>query len=418
MTENSEAACYEAIIHLLSGPGSIFASRNSHLPPVDWVAPESVDWEQLWQIANRERVVPLLYRATRRMADLPDWWQERCRAEYQKTGILNTLRFRELSALLADLRLAGLKIIVLKGVALVELIYGNPALRPMVDLDLLIHKDDVRQAIDIFAGRGYRVHGHEIAIGSTLAYENEVALRKETLHGWQIELHWGLFDSPYYQSHLPEDEWWRTSIALTINGEPAFCLSPEWTLIHLCGHLTFHHHGEGLLWWHDLAALLQMYESEINWDYVITQVQAADVVLPLKEILPRLETEWGVSIAPEITARLQGTMPKPEEIEMNRVLAGRGLSPGQRMLIDVRGFRSWHERFRFFVHNLFPSAAYMDARYDIAHPVTRPFYYVYRWLLGFSGVFRDFLYHRIALGGKNAGGFRSSHPSRPREKSE
>jgi len=409
MTGNSTAAHYETIIRLLVGPGSIFASRDNHLPHANWVTPESIDWEQLWQIANRERVAPLLYQATRGMADLPGWWQARCRAAYQKTGILNTLRFRELSDLLADLRSAGLETIVLKGAALIELIYGNPALRPMVDLDLLLHKHDISRAIELFAGRGYRVHGHEIAIGSTLAYENEVALRKETLYGWQIELHWGLFDSPYYQNHLPEDEWWRTSVDLTISGEPVLCLSPEWTLIHLCGHLTFHHHGEGLLWWHDLAVLLLMYGSRIDWDYAITQAQAADMVLPLKNILPRLEAEWGVPVAPEIAERLQGIVPKPEEIEMNQVLAGRILSPGQRMLIDAKGFGSWRERVRFLVHNLFPSVAYMDARYDIAHPATRPFYYIYRWLLGLSGVVRDFSNRRAAPRSEDVGGTHSDH---------
>lgn len=408
-------AAFEMIIRLLVSLGSV---HDNHLSSTARVVPESIDWEQVWQIADRERVVPLLYQATQRMTGLPDWWQGRCRAEYQKTGILNTLRFRELSTLLADLRSAGLEAIVLKGAALAELIYGNPALRPMVDLDLLLHKHDISQAIELFAGRGYQVVGHEIAAGSTLAYENEVALRKETSYGWQIELHWSLFDSPYYQSRLPGDEWWDTSVALTISGEPALCLSPEWTLIHLCGHLTFHHHGEGLLWWHDLAALLRMYGSKIDWDYVITQAQAADMVLPLKETLPHLETEWEVPIAPEIAERLWGIVPGPEEIEINQVLTGRILSPGQRMLIDARGFGSWHEKAGFLVHNLFPSTAYMDARYDIAHPAARPFYYIYRWLLGLSGVVRDFSNRRAAPRGEDAGGTRSDHSPHSRERIE
>lgn len=174
MTGNPTAAYYETIIRLLVGSGSSFTSRDNHLLPVDWATPESVDWEHVWQIANRERVVPLLYQTTRRMTELPAWWQERCRAEYQKTGILNTLRFRELSGLLADLRSAGLETIVLKGAALIELIYGNPALRPMIDLDLLLHKQDIPQAIELFAGRGYQVFGHEIATGSTLSNLSQV----------------------------------------------------------------------------------------------------------------------------------------------------------------------------------------------------------------------------------------------------
>lgn len=88
------------------------------------------------------------------------------------------------------------------------------------------------------------------------------------------------------------------------------------------------------------------------------------------------------------------------------------------MLIDARGFGSWHEKAGFLVHNLFPSAAYMDARYDIAYPATRPFYYIYRWLLGLSGVVRDFSNRRAALRGEDAGGTRSDHSPHSRERIE
>jgi hypothetical protein len=66
------------------------------------------------------------------------------------------------------------------------------------------------------------------------------------------------------------------------------------------------------------------------------------------------------------------------------MIAGR--PPGARLLLDARAINSWPERAKFIYHNLVPSAAYMEQRYQIKHPSLRPFYYFYRWLIGLYGL--------------------------------
>lgn len=390
----SPAAAREFVIRLLLLADN--STSHSHIEASspkrnDWVADAEVDWEQVWEVAASERVAPLLYRATRGVDSIPEWWRERCRAAYHETGILNTLRLQELKTLLSDFKTAGLDVILLKGAALIELVYGNPALRPMVDLDFLVRRQDVDVALAVFDRREYRKAGNEIARGSTLAYENEALLQKEASYGWQVELHWHLFDSPYYQRRLSESEWWRTAVSMTVEGEDALCLSPEWTMIHLCGHLIFHHQGRGLLWWNDLAELVRMKKGDIHWDYVMTQVRAARMILPLQNIIPVLATTWRAPIPEEVTNRLQSIAPEQEEVELFQAMTGDRFSPGHRLLVDVKGLGSPREKARFLMHNVFPSTTYMDSRYSIRHPAARPFYYVYRWVLGLSGMVRDSL---------------------------
>ncbi len=390
----SPDAAREFVIRLLLLGGNRTSHSHIEAPTPkrnDWVADAAVDWELVWEVAASERVAPLLYRATRGVDSIPEWWRERCRAAYHETGILNTLRLQELKTLLSDFRTAGLDVILLKGAALIELVYGNPALRPMVDLDFLVRREDVDVALAVFDRREYRKSGNEIARGSTLAYENEALLQKESPYGWQVELHWHLFDSPYYQRRLSESEWWRTAVAMTVEGEDALCLSPEWTIIHLCGHLIFHHQGRGLLWWNDLADLVRLKKDDIHWDYVVTQAQAARMVLPLRNIIPVLATTWRAPISEEVTNRLQSIAPEQEEVELFQAMTGYRFSPGHRLLVDVKGLGSRREKARFLMHNVFPSTAYMDARYGIRHPAARPFYYVYRWFLGLRGMVRDSL---------------------------
>jgi hypothetical protein len=62
----------------------------------------------------------------------------------------------ELEVVLAALTEAGLLTILLKGAALAYTLYPDPALRPMSDLDLLIHPQDLKQAVQVIQSMGYR----------------------------------------------------------------------------------------------------------------------------------------------------------------------------------------------------------------------------------------------------------------------
>lgn len=379
------------VIRLLVNSRPDAQLRNEQPSISELVSESTIDWVQVWHIVEKERVAPLLYHPARDASHIPAWWRERCRAAYHETGILNTLRLEELKTLLAGFRAAGLEVIVLKGAALIELVYGNPAVRPMVDLDLLVRRQDVEPAMSFLNSRHYRSSTNEVAPGSMLAYDNEVHFQKQGPAGWQIELHWNLFDSPYYQRHLSESEWWRTADEVSFDGELARSLSPEWMLIHLCGHLAFHHRGQGLLWWNDLAELIRKRGDRLDWEYVLAQAKRANIILPLQRIIPALSHTWRAPVPPDVIGRLQVIVPDAVEIELNQAFTGDHWSPGSRLLVDVKGMGSPRERAWFLLHNIFPSVAYMDARYGIGHPLTRPFYYVYRWYLGVSGIVRDLL---------------------------
>ena len=54
---------------------------------------------------------------------------------------------------------AGVPFLVLKGAALAHLVYDDPRLRPMRDVDLLIRRDDARRAQDALIGSGFRAAG-------------------------------------------------------------------------------------------------------------------------------------------------------------------------------------------------------------------------------------------------------------------
>jgi hypothetical protein len=62
----------------------------------------------------------------------------------------------------AALRAAGIRAMPLKGVTLARRLYGDPGLRPSVDVDLLVGQDDLRRAGELIESLGYSGDGRTI----------------------------------------------------------------------------------------------------------------------------------------------------------------------------------------------------------------------------------------------------------------
>jgi hypothetical protein len=88
-------------------------------------------------------------------AAIPPWARQRLlrlshRAAYRNLGFAEAL-----AGVLDRLAEAGVPAVVLKGLSLVELVYGSPSLRPLIDLNLLVPRDRVETAAALLADRGY-----------------------------------------------------------------------------------------------------------------------------------------------------------------------------------------------------------------------------------------------------------------------
>lgn len=345
------------------------------------------DWDAVAALAVQEGVEPLLYATLRGLPWVPAHLLARWRQVYMGHGLRNALLLQELEAVLAALAEVGIAALVLKGAALIARVYGgNPALRPMVDLDLLICPEDVAGAQARLAQLGYAPSVSEAADGLTLAFENELLLTRADRTETAVELHWSLFDSPYYQHRLPMAWFWETAVEAQVGNTPVRILGPEAELLYLCGHLALHHRGQGLLWQHDLAALLAAGPDALNWDELLARGQAMELLLPLQTLLPRLAREWGAPMPAPVLERLAGLQPTPREVQAFSRLTAQQRPVLHRLAADLAGIPTWRQRLRYAWCNLFPSADYMRERYAVKHGLLLPLYYPYRWVLGLSEV--------------------------------
>lgn len=340
------------------------------------------DWSECLALAQVERVAGLLYAALRHQPWVPDWLIDALRREYVAQGSRNTLLLQELAQALAQLKLAGIPVIALKGVALLAHVYRSIGLRPMVDLDLLMRKEDILAATACLAALGYRAAHAEPAEGLALSFENEVLLTRTDRIQLAVELHWSLFDSPYYQHRLPMAWFWETAIEAQVGSTTVRILGPGAELLYLCGHLALHHQGHGLLWQYDLAALVAVGAGTLNWDALLARAQQMDLLLPLQTLLPVLARDWAAPVPPVVLERLAGLQPTFQEARVFSLLTAAQRPVLHRLGADLASIPTWRDRLCYAWCNLFPSADYMRQRYAIRHRALLLLYYPYRWVLG------------------------------------
>jgi hypothetical protein len=343
-----------------------------------------LDWAALVRVADEERLGPLLYRAVRWQNLVPPAVEEGLRAARYSIAVRDRLLRGELVAILDCLAAQGVDVLLLKGAALAQTVYGGTGLRPMEDLDLLVHQEGVRPALRILAEQGYRRVGLEVRPGADLAYENEVMLRKAGPVDFSVEVHWSLFDLPYYQQVLPMAWFWQTASTVQIGNTPVQVLGPEAQILHLCGHMVLHHGGERarLLWLHDVAEVLSHYRDQVDWEELLNRAQKCGLVLPVQHVVGQVAHEWGVPMPAEALSRLNALCPSAAEV---RVTAWRTVSRrpvAQRFWTDLASMDGWRQRLHYAWIQLFPAVTYMQSRYRIRHRLLVPLYYPYRWWLG------------------------------------
>lgn len=346
-----------------------------------------IDWSSVSSAAAAARVSPLLYQALRgHDTQFPEFFSS-LRSAYDYTARRNLLLLNELATILSRFKSNGVNVIVLKGAALAQVVYGNLGLRPLRDVDLLVRRESTDSALSALEELGYISPTVETGPGATLAYESQMMLVKPGPMLTQVEVHWSLIDSPYYQSHLPLDWFWQTAVPWHVGGIPSLMLGPEAQVLYLCAHLLLHHGGDDLLWLNEVAQVVEYYGKELAWDQVLKHASTLGLVIPTRQILTLAARAWAAPIPLQVVEQLEAMSVSREEARTLRWVAVKGEPAAQRLWADLATMPGWRQRLAFGLTNLFPSRAYMQRRYRIAHPLLVLLYYPYRWALGIYNAF-------------------------------
>jgi hypothetical protein len=210
------------------------------------------DWSTIIQKATTHGVAPLIYNRLYKECCLPDDIAQRLLQVYLYCSLNNTLQHHELSMMLTKFKTEGIKVIVLKGLAVVGLLYENIAFRPMVDIDLLVKSEDVPRIDKMLSELEWQNLSQRLT--GDIHYKKNMVL---------IDLHSVIYD-------LPKLDPWISESFVKLNGLdiPTLCLND--LFLFLCVHLDKHIHigFSELIRLCDIIKLLRKYKNEIDWDYI------------------------------------------------------------------------------------------------------------------------------------------------------
>ena len=232
-----------------------------------------LDWQYLIRMARVHGMLPHLHSYLELCpGGVPSTVMDQLREDFRRNTWRNVFLAGELLRLLEALSAKGISTIPFKGPVLGILLYGNVALRQFVDLDILVHEQDVLRAKDLLITKGYRPQFRltERQLSAILQSDNELAFTRED-GASVVDLQWR-FRPEYFSFPLDMQSVWERVRPFSFMGKNVLTLSPEDLLLFLCVHGTKHIWG-GLSLICDLARFVQVNRETTDWDQLLTQAR-------------------------------------------------------------------------------------------------------------------------------------------------
>ena len=238
------------------------------------------------------------------------------RTQHAHAAAVRTRVFADIDCAMAQ---AGVPFLVLKGAALAQLVYADPRLRPMRDVDLLIRKADAGRALDVLMRCGFRPGGTAVP-----ARHHHLQGMSRTLEGATvtIELHHELMvRTPFVQPRAYDDLIGRSQ-PFDWGGMTCQTLGREDMLWHVYAHAfvinTLRPGAIRLLSVADLAHATEAWIDLIDWELLWRQYPRLPRALHvLNDLVP-----WSPHVA-EVLREQVGARPPPSvPIRSPRILIG------------------------------------------------------------------------------------------------
>ncbi len=238
----------------------------------------------------------------------------------------------------------GIQVLLLKGAYLGAVVYKDPALRPMVDIDILVREKDFCEA-----GRELRSLGY--VSNAELDWESEilslpVTFTDPTSPINYVDLHRIVRAMDYYK--FSSDTLWDNAIRTEIYGREVFYLCPELNLIHMAAHTL--NHRDLLRDWLDLTALLR--NVVLDWDKLLELVRNLGAMRPLYWTFVELGRNWQTPAPESVIRELAAYSPAWLE---DRVICHK-TSYLWRLFARLVSLDDWGTRFRYLRTKMIPNS--------------------------------------------------------------
>ena len=283
--------------------GLLALCARPHLPPqsrgeLRQRAASIVDWDRALELAEYHGLGPLLYRHLKDHGEeLPTQVSRQLRGLYFRHRRSNEVRLCVLAQILEAFQGIGIEPTVLKGPALITLVYGDPGLRPLSDLDVLVPQKDAVRAQRQLGEMGFSAPVPPSGYYLTRHHHLLPAIRMVDGVFVQVEIHRDVFPlgggaSFQVTGRAPG------SLPFDVGGQVGYCLGPDEMVWHPCRHV----HWLRLIWIADILGFTERFVEEIDWarvakryPFVIHALALIHCLAPLPDIVRQRS---GVTMVP------------------------------------------------------------------------------------------------------------------------
>ena len=363
-----------------------------------------IDWNIFLKKARNEGISPLVFSRLPEIAahyDLPEYVAEELKKDYYLNATKNALIFEELKKVLGLFNQSKLQVIVMKGAALAETIYGNPALRPMSDVDLLVKKENLRQVDELLKKLGYSPADRSVDdVDFTSTYLTTLDYRNPIKNSPSFHIHWHFVNSTIpnesYINHIKMEDIWQDAVKTNIADIETWVMAPHHLLIHLSEHaLRVTHSLSKLSYFCDIDRAINYYENppipplpkggkgdyygkSLDWDLLVRDTFKFNLNKMVYTTLYFSRYFIKAKVPEDVLLKLR---PKrfsiPEKIFMRKAAENKR-TPGMSYLIHLSMNKGLAKKLKFMVKTLFPPKDILAQRSYISKSDINYRYYLNR----------------------------------------
>lgn len=265
---------------------------------------DSVDWDDVVRIADREWLGPVLYRSlvTKDLLDgVPKDISRSLKRRFVLNTVLNERTKTDIAEAVAVLNRAGIEPLLLKGgLHLFEAATVDLGTRMMADIDVLVPEDRLMDAVEALRAVGYREDEEDEA----WTYHYRPMSRPGSTR--PIELHRYVGEQTEL---LPVEEVWNEAVPVPAEGLQMRALCPSHRVFHNIFHSQIQDRGHelGMIYLRqlrDLADVCARHATAIDWAAVRARADKYDLVPQLRARLYQAAQLFGLSIPGELSPTL------------------------------------------------------------------------------------------------------------------
>jgi hypothetical protein len=335
----------------------------------DWkeILDAAVDHGLLWHLGHAEAV--------------PAEVRDLVREQSLLVSARNLALAGELRRCLQALSGAGVDCAPVRGISLMERVYGEIVARPMGDIDLLVRRRETGALRNVLNSLGYREMDRRPGFSESFSYSLKFLV--ERAFTVVVEPHLTIAYPPA-SSRLDMDEIWARCVPTVVVGEPTLALCKEDLLLHLALHFA-HRDQAPFVWLWELDRFIRS-EDELDWGLFAATAREIEVQRIVGAVLTELESVFGTPIPADVSGPLLLAEGRQDRALAQVVAEHPGVREREG-LAQLLALDGWGPKSHYVMALLMPTSEFMMQQYGLRSRFQLPWAYVCRAAgFGWEGV--------------------------------